>query len=80
MWLKLGAIAVATVVILFALFAPMVSIDVRLDMPRGTDNATASSVTHGFIWATNAISAVVFVAILALSAWLSWRVLKHHRA
>jgi hypothetical protein len=80
MWWNLTGLGVLAVAVIALLFMPIGTVDIRVDIPapNGRDLPTISGDTIEAL--ALVFSGLVVLAILAVIAWLMWRVVRHHRA
>ena len=79
MWWKLAGLAVGTGLLLFVLTAPLGTLSVKVDLPRGAENVSPAqihSVIQNGMWIANLL---VTVVILTIAGWIAWRIVRHHR-
>jgi hypothetical protein len=82
MWWKLGLLFSITILILYALFAPMQTVSIRVDLPaapQGTQQISATQVqgvAQGIMWG---IETALVVGVLAVAAFVGWRIVRHHK-
>jgi hypothetical protein len=81
MWWRLGLLAVATGAVLFILFAPLMTLTIRVDIPPrlGTpvpNAGQAQSEAQAIEWI---VEAAMIGAVLTVAGFIGWRVIRHHR-
>ena len=79
MWIKLAAIAAATVAFLALMFLPTSTVTVAMDVPNGMTPESTKAVFSGIEIAAYVIGGLIALAVIALAVWLGRRVIKHHQ-
>jgi hypothetical protein len=80
MWWKLAALAAGTAVLLLLLFAPIVSVKVKVPLPHGADPTRfAAQVNSGAELTNMIVGPLIIVVILCGAAWLGWRIIRRSR-
>ena len=80
MWWKLGALAAGTAALVLLLFAPILTLKVKVPLPRGADPAQFAAQANSGAALTNAIlEPLVLVVIVSGAAWLAWRIVLTNR-
>lgn len=83
MWWKLSALGLLAVGLAAFLFAPIETVDIRVDLPapadaEGVSGADARLMLLPMQIAVGVLSAII-LGVLGLIGWVMWRVVRHHR-
>jgi hypothetical protein len=79
MWWKLGALGVVTVLALFLLLAPMMTVTVRVDLPPGSARVGAGQIQTDAGMTLWVIEAILVASVLAIATLIGWRIVRRDR-
>jgi H+/gluconate symporter-like permease len=85
MAIKLGVVALIAVGIIVALFMPFPGgpVHMKIDMPPGGDPVQTARSAHqvmgAMVWVAWGVGASVVIVILAVAAFVAWRIVRRHR-
>jgi hypothetical protein len=79
MWWKLGALGVVTVLALFLLLAPMMTVTVRVDLPPGSARVGAGRIQTDAGMTLWVIEAILVASVLAIATLIGWLIVRRAR-